>query len=407
MSALTDWIAQQDDMLRETVVAWSSINSGTSHVAGVQRMVNVIAESMQDLGEVSRIPLRPYQILGGTGELVDHPVAQALYCRIDNNAPFSVLLCGHCDTVFPEQHHFQSAELIDNDCLRGPGVTDMKSGILIMLTAVRALLQSPAAALLNIDIVINPDEETGSLSSYQFIESRAAHNDVALVFEPSITPSGNIVSHRKGNGKYTIIAKGKAAHAGRDFSKGRNAIVGLSALVAEIAALNQQREGVTLNIGLMHGGSALNTVPEQAECSIDIRTQQKNDEQWVCENIEAIIAQHQERNDIEFVFQGFFGRPPKTLTPELEVLLALVKDCGAQLGQRIDWQPSGGCCDGNNLAAKGLPVVDSLGGRGDFIHTDQEYLILPSLVERAQLSGLLLTTLAQDKQWQDKLKGNV
>jgi glutamate carboxypeptidase len=206
--------------------------------------------------------------------------------------------------------------------------------------------------------------------------------------------TGTLAKNRKGSGKLTLIATGKAAHAGRAFNEGRNAICYLSEAVTAIHALNGQRDGVTINVGKIAGGEALNVVPDKAVAQVDIRISLAEDEFWVRAALDTIIN-NLKRSDYTLSVHGQFGRPVKRICKATERLFHRVQNLGKELGLSIDWKDSGGCCDGNNLAHHGLAVLDTLGVRGGNIHSSEEYILLDSLAERASLSALLLLDLAQ------------
>lgn len=387
---LLAWIEGQAAVLEERLIAWSNINSGSENTEGLRQMANQIAQDYEPyLGRFESIPLG-----NKTGlQLVLNP-----------GRPFGILLSGHFDTVFGLEHPFQDAQKLDADRIQGPGVADMKGGLLVLLTALAAVMRTSVASSVSWVVLMNPDEEIGSFESMPWILNQAKACDLAFVFEPSITPAGDLVSTRKGSGKFKIVAKGRAAHAGRDFSAGRNAIVGLSRLIEKIDALNGQREGLTINIGKINGGTALNIVPDEAFLQLDIRTSSTEDQSWVQQALEALVDRLQGYREIQYELSGRFGRPPKLLTPATQLLMSVVEECAGFLNQTIHWKPSGGCCDGNNLAAAGLTVIDSLGVRGDFIHTSDEYMLISSLVERAQLTAMILMRVLNDSTLQQRLK---
>jgi glutamate carboxypeptidase len=193
------------------------------------------------------------------------------------------------------------------------------------------------------------------------------------------------------------VVKGRAAHAGRDFAQGRNAIALLAEITVALYAINGTREGVTLNPGKVEGGGALNVVPDTAILRFNVRMEQQADRDWLQAQFDSIVAKYNQREGFAVSLSGGFTRPPKMLSDKNEKLFALLKDCGAALGQEIRWQPTGGCCDGNNLAAYGLPNIDTLGVRGGKIHSEEEFMLIDSLTERAKLSALLLLRLASGK----------
>ncbi|MGQ0586912.1 MAG: peptidase dimerization domain-containing protein, partial [Gammaproteobacteria bacterium] len=221
----------------------------------------------------------------------------------------------------------------------------------------------------------------------------AARNAFGLVFEPSF-PDGNLASARKGSGNFDVIVRGRAAHAGRDPHLGRNAIRAAADVVAALDALNGQRDPLTVNVGYVHGGGPTNIVPDLCIVKFNVRTNVPDDERWLRQQLDRVLADAQQREGIRLELRGSFTRGPKVMTPAIERLAGMIGDCGRQLGLDLEFRPTGGCCDGNNLAAAGLPNIDNLGVVGGEIHSDREFMRLSSLGERAQLSALLLLRLA-------------
>jgi glutamate carboxypeptidase len=277
--------------------------------------------------------------------------------------------------------------------MNGPGVADLKGGLVVMLTALQALERSPFAPGIGWEVLINPDEEVGSPGSAGLLEACARRNHVGLLYEPALA-NGTLAGARKGSGNFTAVVRGRAAHAGREFHQGRNAIVALAEYTRGLDALNGRREGVTLNPGKVEGGGAVNVVPDLAILRFNVRISSTEDGQWVEAQMDALEQALGRRDGIRVQRYGAFARPPKPISLPNERLFAAVAECGRMLDIPIAWQPTGGCCDGNNLAAAGLPNVDTLGVRGGGIHSEREYVILDSLTERAKLSALLLMRLA-------------
>ncbi|MDX1654097.1 MAG: peptidase dimerization domain-containing protein, partial [Candidatus Competibacteraceae bacterium] len=194
----------------------------------------------------------------------------------------------------------------------------------------------------------------------------------------------------KGSGNWTAVVRGRAAHAGREHHLGRNAVVALAGFVTALDGLNGQREGVTVNPARFEGGGPTNVVPDRAGMRFNIRVQNAAQQTWVEKQLIRLTAEINARDGIQLALHGGFGRPPK---PRFPALFQFVSDCGRQLDLPVRFADTGGCCDGNNLAAHGLPNVDTLGVRGGAIHSADEYLLVDSLVERARLSALLLMRL--------------
>ncbi|MGB1270971.1 MAG: hydrolase, partial [Endozoicomonas sp.] len=327
------------------------------------------------------------------GEEVIHPLGNALRIRKRPEAPLQVFLCGHMDTVFPEDSPFQQVRWLDKNTLNGPGVTDLKGGILVMLKALEVLEQSPWADQIGWEILFNPDEEIGSPGSAPLIAEAAERVHLGMIFEPCF-PDGSLAGQRKGSGNFTVVSHGKAAHAGREHHLGRNAIRALCDFVSVMDDLNGQRPGMTFNPGYIHGGGPTNIVPERCLHRFNVRLERPEDEQWCLEQLQQLIDDINQRDGIHLELHGGFSRKPKRLSPANKRLLSLAESLGNELGIKLKVKPTGGCCDGNNLAAAGIPNIDTLGVQGGAIHSDQEYLIVSSLVPRARLSAALLLTLA-------------
>lgn len=390
------WLEQQAAPMTQQLIEWININSGSTHLAGLTQMQQALATAFACLdAEQSVVPCAPLHVMTLAAKQETVPLGNVLRFRKRPQAPYQVLLSGHMDTVFGAAHTFQMSMLLDDKTLSGPGAADMKGGLVIMLYALMALERSTFADRIGWEVVINADEELGSPGSASLLARAASNHQLGLVFEPALDREGTLASARKGSGKFAFVVYGKAAHAGRAFATGRNAITALAEIVVKLHQLNGQREGVTLNVGLIQGGEALNVVPDKAVCQVDIRTTSVADEVWLQDQLQVIQTEFQQREGFRIEISGNFTRPPKLFTPSTVYLYNHLQQLGKQLGIVVQWQPTGGCCDGNNLAAMGLPVIDSLGVRGGAIHSDQEFVMLDSLVERARLTALLLMSIAQ------------
>jgi glutamate carboxypeptidase len=297
------------------------------------------------------------------------------------------------DTVYPGDHSFQTVEQVDRNTLRGPGVADAKGGLAVMRTALAALERSPWAARVGWEVLINPDEEIGSPGSAPLLERAARANHLGLVFEPAL-PGGALAERRRGAGNFTFVIHGRSAHAGRDFAKGRSAVVAAAELIARLHALNETLPGITVNVGRIEGGSAVNLVPDLSVCRINVRTSAAADEIRLRDELDRLTVWLRSRDGITAELHGAFTSPPKIPDERTHALMRHVTACGQDLGIPIEWKPTGGACDGNRLAAAGLPTIDSLGPCGGDLHSPTEYVLLDSLVERAKLTALLLLKLA-------------
>lgn len=377
----------------DQVLAWSAINTGTGNLAGLAEYLGLLTNEFAALpGEIALVDPAKVGAIAADGREIAVAYGRHMVLRVRPTANRRFLLTGHMDTVFPADHAFQTTRWIDNETLNGPGVADMKGGIAVILAALKAFESTAAASGVGYDVLLNSDEETGSLSSAPLIAELAAGKIAALTYEPAALPDGTLAGARGGSGNYSLIVTGKSAHAGRNPQDGRNAILAAAALALGLKAL--ERPGLSINPAKIDGGSANNVVPDHAVLRFNIRPMETGLADQFNRDLNALIATVSAEHDVSIHRHGGISRPPKPLDPPAERLFELVRDCGAALGQSIRWQSSGGVCDGNNIAACGVPVVDTMGVRGGSIHSPDEFLIVPSLAERAQLSALLLHRLA-------------
>ena len=393
-AAMLDGIDLQAESLREELVALSNLNSGSFNRDGVDATGARFAALFAPLdASVEWIAVAPHRSTDDRGEWRERPLGRALRLRMRPEAPLRVFLCGHLDTVFAVDHPFQQARWLDDDHLNGPGVADLKGGLLAMRLALGALEASPERARIGWEVLLNPDEEIGSQGSAPLLAEAARRNHFGLVYEPAY-PDGGLASERKGSGNFDVIVRGRAAHAGRNPEDGRNAIALAAELAAQLHALNGAREGLAINLGYVHGGGALNIVPDLCVLKFNVRTAQTADECWLHERLDQLLIRAGERDGFKLELRGGFTRPPKPVSAGTAHLQGLLGDCGRALDLQLMFRPTGGCCDGNNLAAAGLANVDNLGVVGGDLHSDREWMSYSSLAERAKLSALLLTRLA-------------
>lgn len=392
------WLDIFDDQipaLKDLLMSWASVNSGSMHTAGLLVQAQLLDRAFAGISEYSEHSHLPgYSAVDDQGQITQHATGPLLTFCLRPEAPKQVLLCGHMDTVFGEDHTFQKPQWRDDNMLVGPGVADMKGGLLIILTALQLFENSPHAMNLGWTLMINPDEELGSLSSGPLLQEACLDKDFGLVFEPSVNPEGAFAGERKGSGKLIVVVGGRAAHAGRHFHEGRNAIVHLSKIIQAIDGLNDRKPGLTLNVGIMQGGQAVNQVPDRAIARIDIRYQDPQEKQWLDEQLNRIQLEYT-HVDYTISFHPQFTRPPKPMNDAQLQLFHRLKLAAQQLGQAVNIMPTGGVCDGNLLSAAGLPNIDTLGVRGGGLHTDQEYMFFDSVLERAKLTALLLSNHAE------------
>lgn len=387
-------IPPQKAELVETLLLWSSHNSGSHNAEGLETMRDLLRVRAARLdAKVVDCGLSSGEYVTDSGEKETVSYAPALEISKRPDAPIQLVLTGHYDTVFTKDFHFQTPVYLDDDTVNGPGTADMKGGILVMMTALQALEQSEHAGQIGYTILLSPDEEIGSPGSSKRLMELGRKAHVGLTFEPAL-PDGSLAGARKGSGNWALIVKGRAAHAGREHHLGRNSIAAMAEFVVALDALNGQRDGVTFNIGKIDGGGATNIVPELAIGRFNVRVKEDGDDAWVLGQLEKLTTMIDAKDGISAELTGGFTRPPKPMSPANAQVFDWVKQAGALLGQEIKWAPSGGVCEGNNLWAAGCPNVDTLGVIGGDIHSDREYIKLDSLVTRAQLAAVILLKLA-------------
>ena len=379
--------------MRGQVIIWAGINSGSRNLDGLAQMAAGLADEYAALpGEVQLLDPSPVEVVDTAGKTIEVQHGRNLHLKVRPDAPVQLLLTGHMDTVFAIDHEFQDTRWIGDGVLNGPGVADMKGGIAVMLAALKALEASPAADTIGYEVVINSDEEVGSPGSAALIARAAAGKIAALTYEPSALPDGTLAGARPGSGNFSFVIMGRSAHAGRNPEDGRNAVVAAAELALRLA--HSKTPGVSINPAKIDGGSPNNVVPDRAVLRVNLRPATADDQEIAQRLIVNAVEQTAAAHDVHIEVHGGFGRPPKPMTGEAEALFHLVRKAGADLGQEIGWRASGGVCDGNNIAACGVPVVDTMGVRGGKIHSMEEYLLADSLAERAALSALTILRIA-------------
>lgn len=371
----------------DQVERWAAVNSGTRHLAGVGRMAALLADAFAVLpGEIMLVEPEPAEAVAADGSVAGIAHGRHLHLRVRPDAPVQMLFTGHMDTVYPADHPFQTLTRRADGTINGPGTADMKGGLAVMLAALRAV-EAAGAAQLGYEVVINSDEETGSLSSAALLARAARGKVAALTYEPAL-PDGTLAGARGGTGNFSIVVRGRSAHAGRNPEDGRNAIVAAAALAVRLAEAHAP--GLAVNPARIDGGGPNNVVPDLAVLRVNFRPAAAAEIARARAAIDAAVAEVAAAHDVAIAVHGGFNRPPKPLDTGAEALFGLVAAVGADLGIPIAWRATGGVCDGNNIAAAGVPVVDTMGVRGGAIHSSDEFMIVDSLAERAALSALTI-----------------
>ncbi len=377
LSSIRRDVESRLDDLTSAIVSLAEINSGSFHAAGVNKVGTQLAELVVERRPaiIEHLTVPAAEVVRSDGTVDQAELGDALRIQSRPDAPFQVCLFGHLDTVFPPDHDFQSVT-IDGHRLNGPGVADCKGGLILATEVARAIDASPWRDQVGWELLAVPDEEIGSNSSKQLLVESAERCHLGIGFEPSL-PSGGVAGARKGTRTAHIIVGGVAAHVGRAHHEGRSAILGLAQLIIELEALNHH-DGVTVNTGRISGGGPLNVVPDRAVASFNMRVADLDAQQWIEQRFAEVVDASP--LDVELMWAG--GRPPKVRTAEIDHLLTDVAEVARSMDLDIEAEDTGGCCDGNDLAAAGLPNVDSLGILGGGIHSPAEFADVASLPAR-------------------------
>lgn len=392
LEPLLERLDGEGEALAARTEAWSAINSGSYELAGLALMRAPLRDALAALpGAVSEVELAPSQRVRADGEIIDIHHGASLRLRVRPEAPIQVALTGHYDTVFPAAHPFQQPWR-EGAALRGPGTADMKGGIAVMLAALEAFEALPGDKRVGYEVLLNPDEEVGSPASAPLLAELGARAHLGMTYEPALA-DGALVDARKGSGNFALILKGRAAHVGRAFHDGRSAVLAAAHAALALDALNGKREGVTFNVGAIDGGGAVNVVPDRAVLRFNVRVPDAEAAAWAEAEGRRVAEAAGKRDGIGAHLHGGISRPPKPLTDQQRIMVDWTRAAGAALGLDLKFQPSGGVCEGNNLAAAGCPNIDTLGPCGGGLHSDQEFALLASFSERAKLSFLLLAGL--------------
>ncbi|MCH7587481.1 MAG: M20 family metallopeptidase [Chloroflexi bacterium] len=298
-----------------------------------------------------------------------------------------ILLLTHMDTVYPMGTLQTMPWRQDDEKIFGPGVFDMKAGIAIVLSAVAALQDKGNLPERGITLLCTSDEETGSASSRELIESMARTHKLVLVLEPGL-PNGELKTWRKGVGRFQIETTGVAAHAGASHTSGVNAILEMAYQMIELSKLPQIAEGISLNLGRVRGGTRTNVVAENCTCIIDVRVK-------VSEHQEIIEKAIRHREPIlsgsKINVTGSWNRPPMQRTPLIQKTFARAKAIAKKIDMDLEEGGTGGASDANFVAALGIPVLDGLGAVGGGAHSREEHIRITSLAQRAALLAALIT----------------
>ncbi len=296
------------------------------------------------------------------------------------------LLLGHCDTVWSLGTLEKMPLMQHQGKMYGPGIYDMKAGLVLSIFAVEAILANELPLSVVPIFLINTDEEIGSYESTKHIRRLAKIANRVFVMEPSLGPQGKIKTERKGLGEFTIKVIGKAAHAGLEPEKGSSAILELSFVIQKLFALNDPQRGITVNVGTIDGGIRSNVIAPTSQALVDVRILHSEDAEWIESQIFALKAT---TPGTQLIVEGGMDRPPMEKTPGNQQLWQRAQQAASELGMEIEEGMAGGGSDGNTTSLY-APTLDGLGAVGDGAHAPGEFVYLDTLVERSALLARLL-----------------
>lgn len=388
--------ARASDMV-ELTRKWAAINTGSHNVEGLRKLAPMLADAFAELE--ANIHLEsgdPFEAVNANGQTETSETGAVIRVVSRPQAPVQVVMSGHYDTVFAPGT-FETIRDLGDGRLNGPGLADMKGGLCIMREALLAFEAGPLKDKLGYQIVITPDEEIGNFASSRALtEAARSGAHIGMTYEPCMD-TGAMAGGRKGSAVFDIVLHGKAAHAGRAKHEGRSAIEAAAELVMGLEALNGQRDGVTVNVGSIDGGAPVNIVPDLAIVRFGARAPDADAAQWTTKEVQRLFERATARAGIHGHLHGGFYRPPKPRNAAQQALFDAVQATGKAIGLSLEFEDTGGVCEGNNIFAAGVPNVDTLGVMGGRIHSNEEYVVVGSFPERAVLSALLLNRLADGR----------
>lgn len=390
-----DIAARARDLL-DDLRLFVNIPTGLNHTPGLDETRERLTARLRAIGATPQLvpgePSPEWLHPRGT-DAAPHSVPPTAICRKLRPEGTGVLLAGHLDTVHDPRSPFRALSLSSDHLTgTGPGCVDMKGGLVIAVHALEAITRADAAPGLSWSFLMNSDEETGSFHSGSAIarESASGRYHAGIALEPAMT-NGGLVTERGGSGQFMIETHGRAAHVGRDFHHGVSAVTALAHAITEVSRISHN--SVVANVGPLQGGMTTNTVPDLARAWGNVRFRDDAGAAELRRRLDALNTPAEAPPLPQVHVRHVFNRPAKPLTPGTQRLADLAQRSAADLGQQLPFGSTGGVCDGNNMQAAGLSTIDTLGVRGGGLHTPQEWIEIPSLVERCQLLAIVLSRL--------------
>lgn len=363
----------------------------------LEKLVNMDSGSNDkaDVDQVGEFLRKAYEQIGFVSEVHEsEQYGNSIVLRHQEASNPNLLILAHMDTVFPARTAKERPFTVRDGKAYGPGVIDMKASQAMLFHTMKTLIEQQNAAYKKVEIVLNSDEEIGTISSRSLIEAKAKGKKAALVLEPA-REDGSIVSSRRGSGRYELDIKGRSAHSGMNPERGINAIEELAHKIIDLQGLSDPDNNLHVNVGIVEGGTSVNTIAPSAKASIDVRISTASQGETIDKKIHA-IAQKSAVNGTEITLTGGINRPPMELTDGVQNLVDIIQTEAGKIGLDVSYTATGGGSDASFTAAVGVPTVDGLGPVGGKQHTSEEYLIVNTLLERMVLFTNVLQKLSEE-----------
>jgi len=382
-----DTIASRYDQFIKDLETIVNIDSGSHDAAGIEKIVAFFQERFQKIGwmttnfafDEGKVPCL---------EVTNQPLS-------GNNSGLDLLFIGHMDTVFKPGTAAGRSFSKDDKRAYGPGVCDMKGGLVTMLHVAEILHQTRAADNIAIAMAFNSDEEIGSRASRPWYEGLATRSRCVFVFEPWRS-TGERILHRKGGGNFDVICHGKAAHAGAAPEDGANAVIELAHQILAVKELARLDRGTTVNVTVIAGGTADNVIPDYAKASVDVRIAQAEEGQRIEDGFQA-LGRHVQTPGVRVEVSGEINRLPMVPSEKTMRYWEQIATLGDAIGLEMKLTTTGGCSDGNYTAALGIPTIDAMGVRGGCAHSEDEYIELDSIVPNLHLMCEIVKAFADGR----------
>lgn len=368
------------DAVLAAIRRWVEVETPSDHPGGIAGLLDTVEE------ELSGLPVELERVAGRDGR------GPHMVLRYDPDARggATALVMGHVDTVWPLGTLARRPFRVEGDRVFGPGIYDMKAGAYLGVHAIRRLAEEGISPPRPVTMLLNSDEEVGSPTSRALIEELAASAAFVLVPEPAVGSEVAAVTARKGWARFRLVARGRPAHAGGNHAEGRSAVKEIARQILALEDMTDHSRGITVNVGVVRGGTLLNVVPAEAEIEIDVRVSSPEDGERM---VDAVLSLKAFDPDVSVTVEGGMNRPPFARSHGGMRLYEAARSLAGKLGFALPQTMRGGVSDGNFTAAMGKPTLDGLGCGGHGAHAVDEHILRSTIADRAALMlGMLVSS---------------